>query len=619
MMARLGWSSRKAPQSQEADLAALLERLEEPTAICDLHGVVRLSNQAWRAILGPGAAGGFTDGGLFTTFKLARRDGRAKASLRLGGAPHIVTVASLNDERFLVRLAPEPAAPAPKPPAWGPSTLSAASVFAEAPFGAALIQGEDPFTAPIIEANRALPAVVGRPVPPGTPLADLLDAGSCLSAAAAHAAGAPGPHEVALAALAGRTAHLYLAPAGSRTAVYLLDVTEQKSLQLQLSQRNKMEAIGQLAGGMAHDFNNHLSAIRLSTDELLLSHPLGDPAFDNLNDIRETVLKSANLVSHLLTFSRKATVFREALDLGEVLMGGDVLLRRLLRDDIRLETDYGGGLPLVKADRTQIETAVMNLVVNARDAIAAERGRGTIRLRTLKVAGADAAALGYGGAPATELAMIEVADDGPGIAPEVIGNIFEPFFTTKGQGEGTGLGLATVYGIVKQSEGWISATTPPEGGATFRIFLPAYDPPLSLEPPPAAPQPSRARDLSGVGRILFVEDEPLVRNIAARLLRTRGYEVIEAGDGDEAFELAKEHAGKIDLMISDVMMPGMDGPALLKAARPYLGGAPVMFISGYAESEFSDLLEGETGVTFLPKPLDIQSLAERVKQRLSGG
>ena len=175
MMARLGWSSRKAAQSQEADLAALLERLEEPTAICDLHGVVRLSNQAWRAILGPGAAGGFTDGGLFTTFKLARRDGRAKASLRLGGAPHIVTVASLNDERFLVRLAPEPAAPAPKPPAWGPSTLSAASVFAEAPFGAALIQGEDPFTAPIIEANRALPAVVGRPVPPGTPLADLLD------------------------------------------------------------------------------------------------------------------------------------------------------------------------------------------------------------------------------------------------------------------------------------------------------------------------------------------------------------------------------------------------------------------------------------------------------------
>jgi two-component system cell cycle sensor histidine kinase/response regulator CckA len=213
--------------------------------------------------------------------------------------------------------------------------------------------------------------------------------------------------------------------------------------------------------------------------------------------------------------------------------------------------------------------------------------------------------------------LLEVADDGPGIAPEALAKIFEPFFTTKPQGEGTGLGLATVYGVVKQADGWITAESKPGEGAKFRIFLPVHAPPLAFEP---AAQPNLARpaprDLSGVGRILFVEDEVLVRGIAARLLRARGYEVIEAVDGEDALQLAKDHAGAIDLMISDVIMPGMDGPTLLKAARPYLGEAPVMFISGYAEAEFSQLLEGESGVSFLPKPLDIKSLAERVKAQL---
>jgi two-component system cell cycle sensor histidine kinase/response regulator CckA len=215
------------------------------------------------------------------------------------------------------------------------------------------------------------------------------------------------------------------------------------------------------------------------------------------------------------------------------------------------------------------------------------------------------------------MALIEVADDGPGIAPDVIANVFEPFFTTKGVGEGTGLGLATVYGIVKQSDGQITVASTPGAGATFRIFLPVHIPALAVEQP-LAPARAVARDLSGAGRILFVEDEALVRGIAARLLRARGYEVIEAEDGEEALALAENYAGGIDLMISDVIMPGMDGPSLLRAARPYLGAAPVMFISGYAEAEFSDLLEGEMGVSFLAKPLDIMTLAERVKQALRG-
>ncbi|MDB5426344.1 MAG: cckA, partial [Phenylobacterium sp.] len=182
----------------------------------------------------------------------------------------------------------------------------------------------------------------------------------------------------------------------------------------------------------------------------------------------------------------------------------------------------------------------------------------------------------------------------------------------------TGLGLATVYGIVKQSDGWIAVDSKPGEGAAFRIFLPVHIPSAMLTPAPAPAAPKRpvARDLSGAGRILFVEDEDAVRGVAAKLLRARGYEVIEAASGEEALALAETHAGTIDLMISDVVMPGMQGPDLLKQARGFLGSAPVMFISGYAESEFSDLLEGETNVSFLPKPIDIKTLAERVKQEL---
>ena len=215
-------------------------------------------------------------------------------------------------------------------------------------------------------------------------------------------------------------------------------------------------------------------------------------------------------------------------------------------------------------------------------------------------------------------AMIEVSDDGPGIPPDVMTKIFDPFFTTKPVGEGTGLGLATVYGIVKQSDGWISVDSKPGEGAAFRIFLPVHVPVpgVAVAPAPAAPKRPVARDLSGAGRILFVEDEDAVRGVAAKLLRLRGYEVIEAASGEEALKLAEAHAGTIDLMISDVVMPGMQGPDLLKQARGYLGAAPVMFISGYAESEFSDLLEGEVNVSFLPKPIDIKTLAERVKQEL---
>ncbi|MDI6625681.1 MAG: response regulator, partial [Brevundimonas sp.] len=228
----------------------------------------------------------------------------------------------------------------------------------------------------------------------------------------------------------------------------------------------------------------------------------------------------------------------------------------------------------------------------------------------------EARALGWAAAPTEAVALIEVSDTGPGVPPEILGKIFEPFFTTKAVNEGTGMGLATVYGIVEQAGGHINVSNLEGAGAAFRIFLPEADEAELAETPVVEIKLKTPRDLSGAGRILFVEDEAAVRGIAARLLRQRGYDVIEAEDGEQALELAELHAGTIDMMISDVIMPGLDGPALLKKARPFLGDAPVLFISGYAESDFSDLLQDEVGVSFLPKPLDIKTLAERVKQEL---
>jgi two-component system cell cycle sensor histidine kinase/response regulator CckA len=610
---------REAEASGHAELTALLSALPEAAAICAADGFVWASNAAWREGVGPGRRLPKGSAGLFTALSAARREGAGKGRMRLGASEQTLSATPFGADRFLLRVTPndvpDAERPTKTPVAAVPTRLDGYS--ATAPFGAALIGPGDPFEARILEANPALTTIAGPGAVAGGRLADLITTASRADAAASLAAGREGPFEVLLSDRPDNTAHLYLtSTADGGSAAWLLDVTEQKKMQVQLAQRNKMEAIGQLAGGVAHDFNNLLSGINLRLDQLQMRHLLGDPTYDGLAEIRQTCVRAADLVRQLMTFSRQATLQREILDLGELLSDFDVLLRRLLREDVRLETQYGRNLPLVRADKAQLENAIMNLVVNARDAVHANGG-GTVWVRTARVTGAEATAMGYAGGPCDELALIEVADDGPGMPPEVIGNIFEPFFTTKGVGEGTGLGLATVYGIVKQSDGWISVDSAPGQGARFRIFLPICERPLTLEQPgePVRARPA-ARDLSGVGRILFVEDEDSVRGIAALLLRQRGYEVIEAADGEEALALAEQHAGQIDLMISDVIMPGMDGPTLLKRARGFLGAAPVMFISGYAEAEFSDVLEGEPRVSFLAKPLDIKTLAERVKGQL---
>jgi two-component system cell cycle sensor histidine kinase/response regulator CckA len=618
-------SSRPAEDEDPTD--SFIEALPEAAAVAGADGRILAFNGAWKDTVGALRRLPKGGAGLFSALVKARKGEPATASLKAGGAERAASVAPLGLGRFLVRLteAAEPlritdeAPAAPAARATAPNSLDAFA--AASPFGAALLDGTEVFSAHILEVNPSLSAMTGGgKTLEGSVFGDLIAPSSHIDAALGAAEGASGPIEVRLAHDPTRIAHLYLARTDTRLVAYLVDVSEQKQIELQLAQSQKMQAIGQLAGGVAHDFNNLLTAIQLRLDELLQRHPVGDPSYEGLNEIRQTGVRAADLVRKLLAFSRKQTVQREVLDLGELISEFEVLLRRLIREDVKLVTDYGRNLPQVRADKSQLETAVMNLTVNAKDAVRASGHGGTVCIRTARLTYAEAGALGYSGPPTKELALIEVADDGPGIAPDVAGKIFDPFFTTKPVGEGTGLGLATVYGIVRQSDGWIHLESKPGEGAAFRIFLPVHVPTaaqLFAASTPAAPvKPRVPRDLSGVGRILFVEDEDAVRGVAARLLRARGYEVIEACDGEEALLLAEENAGGIDLLISDVIMPGMDGPTLLKKARAYLGSAPVMFISGYAEAEFSDLLEGETGVTFLAKPLDIKVLAERVKQQL---
>ena len=617
---------RVSEATPELEADDLLSALEEPAAICSADGRVLASNAGWK-MTAPGLRRlprGRAAPGLYMAFGEAREGRTGRASARLDSNELELLVSAAGVDRYLVRAAPEGVL-SPALPVIGqdmtraPDTAGARAAAAGAPFGSAVVRGLDLFDGDIIEANAALPVLLGPKARNGARLSDLFEAAGLNEAREKIAAGSVGPIELtALGAGPARTLHLYIAPEDGDRRVWLFDVSEQKALELQLGQSQKMQAIGQLAGGVAHDFNNLLTAIQLRLDELLSRHPVGDPSYEGLNEIRQTGVRAADLVRKLLAFSRKQTVRRERLDVGELISEFEVLLRRLLREDVKLETAHGRDLPVVLADKSQLETAVMNLAVNARDAMKGHVGPGeaVVRIRTCKLTPAEARAQGWSDAPEGDVALIEVSDNGPGVPAELRAKIFEPFFTTKAVGEGTGMGLATVYGIVEQARGHIALAEAPGGGAAFRIFLPAAKASEEGEVKPVPKVKPQPRDLSGAGRILFVEDEDMVRGMAARLLRARGYEVIEAADGEEALLLAEEHAGTIDMLISDVIMPGMDGPSLLRKARGYLGDAPVMFISGYAEAEFSDLLEGEVGVSFLPKPIDIKTLAERVKQEL---
>ncbi|MGZ9116110.1 MAG: cell cycle histidine kinase CckA, partial [Methylocystis sp.] len=382
--------------------------------------------------------------------------------------------------------------------------------------------------------------------------------------------------------------------AGKKGAmVYALDTTEQRKLQEEFAQSQKMNAVGQLAGGIAHDFNNMLTAIIGYSDLLLSSHRPTDPAFRDIRQIKETANRAAGLTRQLLAFSRRQTLRPQVLQLGDALSEVQNLLRRVVGEKNELELRLGRDLWFVKADITQFEQVIINLVVNARDAMLESGGR--VQIRTRNVAASECAAFNEAALPAADYVLVEVEDSGSGIPADVKEKIFEPFFTTKEVGKGTGLGLSTVFGIVKQSGGFISVDSEIGRGAVFRIFLPRYVP-EEKETSQKADTPKVAADYTGQGVVLLVEDEDSVRSIGARALSSRGFTVLEAATGTEALEVVERVDGKIDLIVSDVVMPEMDGPAMFAELRKRGVAAKVIFVSGYAEEAFAkNLPEGDFG------------------------
>jgi two-component system cell cycle sensor histidine kinase/response regulator CckA len=392
--------------------------------------------------------------------------------------------------------------------------------------------------------------------------------------------------------------------------VIALDMTEQRTLQESFAQSQKMQAVGQLAGGIAHDFNNVLTAIIGYSDLLLVNHRPTDPSFQDIMQIRQNANRAAGLVRQLLAFSRRQTLRPQVLQLDDVLSELQMMLRRLVGEKIELEVAHGRDLWLVMADLNQFEQVVVNLVVNARDAMA---GGGRISLRTRNVGPQDCAAFGEKSLTPAEYVLVEVQDSGHGIPADVRDKIFEPFFTTKEVGKGTGLGLSMVYGIVKQTGGFVFCVSEPGQGATFRILLPRHIAEPVAEPMKKAEAAKPVADLTGRGAILLVEDEEAVRAFASRALASRGYTVLEADSGVDALRVLEEGDGQIDLIVSDVIMPEMDGPTMLMELRKRGVTSKIVFVSGYADDAFArNLPEGEE-FQFLPKPFTLKQLIETVK------
>src|SRR5947199_1169233 len=428
------------------------------------------------------------------------------------------------------------------------------------------------------------------------------------------------PLDVTLPGEKEHSARLFFAASGEevgpgdepRVTLYALDTTEQRALQENFAQSQKMQAIGQLAGGIAHDFNNVLTAIIGFSDLLLANHRPTDPAFHDIMQIKQNANRAAGLVRQLLAFSRRQTLRPQTLQLNDVLSELQMLLRRLVGETVELDVKHGRDLWLVKADLNQFEQVIVNLVVNARDAMP-EGGK--IIVRTHNVGEAQCADFGESQLTPADYVLIEIEDEGHGIPADVRDKIFEPFFTTKEVGKGTGLGLSMVYGIVKQTGGFIFVDSAVGEGTTFRIFLPRHVPEeneITTKTETAKP----AADLTGHGTILLVQDEEAVRAFSARALTSRGYTVLEAASGVDALEVVDKAGGKIDLIVSDVVMPEMDGPTMFGELRKRGLKCRVIFFSGDGEEAFAkNLPEGED-FGFMPKPFTLKQLIEAVKANM---
>jgi two-component system cell cycle sensor histidine kinase/response regulator CckA len=497
---------------------------------------------------------------------------------------------------------------------------NAGDLFRDAPMGVAFADS----TGLISDANAALAKFFGAT----TPLTDTdfgalveqSERGQVMALIARAAGGETGLKAVELrgtksATGEDRMAELFASPmSGGKAVLYLVDVSEQKALETKFAQSQKMQAVGQLAGGVAHDFNNLLTVIIGNCEFLLMRHQAGDPSFKEINEVHQNALRAAALVSQLLAFSRKQTMQPKVLALGDVVGELAQMLRRLVGEGITLNVEREPELWSVHADEAQLGNAIINLVVNARDAMPSG---GTVTIHTANYIASSASALGTAIMPAGEYVRIEVADTGTGMSKEIQSKIFDPFFTTKPVGQGTGLGLATVYGIVKQSGGFIDVDSEVGKGTRFSIFLPRR----KLEAADTAPieaAPMAARDVTGQDTILLVEDEEAVRSFAARALRMRGYNVLEASGGEEALEIVKSDDVKIDLIITDVVMPNMDGPTMVRHVKVLKPDLAVIFMSGYAEEAFRRNDQNSEDIHFLPKPFGLKQLAAKVKEVLAG-
>ncbi|HLL29636.1 MAG TPA: response regulator [Allosphingosinicella sp.] len=395
----------------------------------------------------------------------------------------------------------------------------------------------------------------------------------------------------------------------------LKDNSEEDRLKRQVAQATKMQAVGQLAGGVAHDFNNILTAIIGHCDLMLMRHAPGDSDYDDIQQIRSNSNRAASLTRQLLAFSRQQTLRPQVLQLPDVIAEVSTLLKRLLGERVKLQVKHGRGLGAVRADPGQLEQVIVNLAVNARDAMLAkdDQSLGLLTLHTYAVSADDVRRMGSEILPIADYTALRVSDTGTGIPPHLLPKIFEPFFTTKEVGKGTGLGLSTVYGIVKQSGGFIFAESEPGKGTSFVIYLPVHRAEAAAKPGRKAREP--AGELWGTGTILLVEDEATVRAVAERALTRHGYTVLLAENGEAAIEIL-ERETRVDLMISDVVMPTMDGPTTARAARLLQPDLPILFISGYAEEQLRQSIDLPK-VAFLAKPFTVQKLAEAARDTLA--
>jgi two-component system, cell cycle sensor histidine kinase and response regulator CckA len=491
--------------------------------------------------------------------------------------------------------------------------------FEDAPVGIALLDAAGKVT----EANRAFQRMVGleRGAVIGRNLVDLTaadhraelserlqrtTAGADIGSAQVHLN--RGGRDIVASLFAKRLERGGTNP--SALMLHFIDVTEQKNLEIQFAQSQKMQAVGQLAGGIAHDFNNLLTAMIGFCDLLLLRHQPGDPSFADIMQVKQNANRAANLVRQLLAFSRQQTLQPKVLDVTDALTEISHLLRRLIGENIELQIRHGRDLHLVRVDQGQLEQVIINLAVNARDAMP---NGGKLLVNTRNATLTEAEQRGVELMPAGEYIVVEVTDTGIGIPRENLSRIFEPFFSTKEVGSGTGLGLSTVYGIVKQTGGFVFVESVVNKGTSFTIYLPRW----KGEKGKAASEggaDDRRRDLTGAGTILLVEDEDAVRLFSARALRNKGYKVVEAKSGEAALELISADSANVDLLITDVVMPQMDGTTLIKHVRERLPEMKVICISGYAEEAFRNRLDSAENVHFLPKPFSLDQLAGKVKE-----